>query len=102
MSEPDVSNLLSVDEAIQVIDAAQVQPRLLECAIEQAQGLCLAQDVIADRDYPPFDRSLMDGFAVRSADVARGPATLRVIGEIAAGQEAHRSVGSGEAMAIMT
>src|SRR5204862_3503430 len=54
------------------------------------------------RDYPPFNKSLMDGFAVRAADVARTPAELRVVDRLAAGRVATVHVGPGEATAIMT
>ena len=98
MSEPDVSGLISVDEAIAIIDAVTVAPRATEMKLEDADGFVLAEDVKADRDYPPFDKSLMDGFAARAGDGLE----LRVIGEVAAGGLSERAVGAGEAMAIMT
>lgn len=101
--EPDVSDLLTVAQAIEVIDRVPVAPRVVEVALAEADGLVLAEDVVADRDYPPFDKSLMDGYAVRCADVtANSEATLKVIGEIAAGQQAARGLAAGEAFAIMT
>ena len=102
MSEPDVSKLLSVEQAIRILDATAVTPRVTRSALEGAQGLRLAQDVLADRDYPPFDRSLMDGYAVRGADVSSVPRRLPVVGEIAAGAAPPRALGAGESMAIMT
>jgi molybdopterin molybdotransferase len=68
----------------------------------QAEGLHLARPLTADRDYPPFDKSQMDGYAVRAADVLCAPADLRMVGEIAAGQWPQRTVNPGEAIAIMT
>ena len=62
----------------------------------------LAARVVADRDYPPFDRSTRDGFAVRSADAASAGATLRRVGEIKAGSSYDRTVGAGECVQIMT
>ena len=59
----------------------------------------LAEDISADRDYPPFNRSARDGFAIRSGDI---PGTLRVIGEIRAGETPARGIGAGEAIEIMT
>ncbi len=47
--------------------------------------LVLAEDLRADRDFPPFPRSTRDGYAVRAADVHTVPATLRWVGEIKAG-----------------
>jgi len=103
MSEPDVSDLLTVAQAIEVIDAADVAPRVADVALADADGLVLAEDIVADRDYPPFDKSLMDGYAVRCADLAeKSQATLKVVGEVAAGQSADRALAPGEALAIMT
>ena len=49
----------------------------------EAAGRILAEEITADRDYPPFPRSARDGFAIRAADV---PGELRVIGEVRAGE----------------
>jgi molybdopterin molybdotransferase len=70
--------------------------------LADAAGRVLAEDVRADRDYPPFPRSARDGFAVRSADVANPPARLRVLGETRAGEPSRFTVGPGEAVEIMT
>jgi len=67
----------------------------------RACGRVLAQPVAADRDYPPFDRSIRDGFALRADDAVPG-ATLRCIGEIKAGGGFDGSVGAGECVQIMT
>lgn len=95
-------DLLSVAEAISILDNAPVSPRLQRVRLESALGLVLAQDIRADRNYPPFDKSLMDGFAVRCADVAAAPVELEVIGEVAAGQRSSRPVAAGQAIKIMT
>lgn len=102
MSEPDVSNLFTVEQAIEIIDTVPISPLVVRVALDQAQGLYLAQDLFADRDYPPFDKSLMDGYAVRAADVSGAPVELRLIGEVAAGGRASRAIAVGETMAIMT
>lgn len=100
-AEPDVSDLISVEQACAVIDAVAVEPRLAKVALGEAAGYVLAEDILADRDYPPFEKSLMDGFAVAAADVAIA-APFRVIGEIAAGRRPARDIQAGETMAIMT
>src|SRR6202795_2340341 len=64
-----------------------------------AAGRILAEDIAADRDYPPFDRSARDGFAVRAADV---PGELFIIGEVRAGDVYPGMVTAGEAVEIMT
>jgi molybdopterin molybdotransferase len=70
---------------------------LLEC-----YGRVLACDLPADRDLPPFPRSARDGWALRHADVAEPPATLRVVGEVRAGSQPQITVSTGEAAEIMT
>jgi molybdopterin molybdotransferase len=76
-----------------------------EVELLAAIGRVLSEPIFADRPFPPFPRAARDGYAVRSADLTRIPARLRVIGEIKAGAAAdvpHLSVGCGEAAAIMT
>lgn len=93
---------LSVDEALERI-LARVRPlEPVPMALLDALGATLAEDAIADRDVPPFRNSAMDGYAVIAADVASAPATLRVVGEIAAGGVPSRPIVRGEAMRIMT
>ena len=67
-----------------------------------AYNSVLAVDAVAPVTLPPWDNSAMDGYAVRAADIARLPASLRVIENIAAGQFPSRTVGAGEATVIMT
>ena len=68
--------MLTVDEAIQrILDVvAPFSPETLPLA--QAGGLVLAEELVSGVDSPPFDKSLMDGYAVIAADVATGQATL--------------------------
>jgi molybdopterin molybdotransferase len=68
----------------------------------QALGRVLAENISADRNYPPFDRSTRDGFAVRAADAAHAGAKLRVIGESRAGVSFHGIVEPGTCVHIMT
>lgn len=65
-------------------------------------GRVLAENVRADLDSPPFDKAMMDGYAVRAADCADGPAELRIVGEVAAGALPTRPLESGEAVGIYT
>ena len=67
--------------------------------LAQCDGRVLAEDIAADRDYPPFARSARDGFAVRAADL---PGNLRVIGEVRAGERFEGAIHPGEAVEIMT
>ncbi len=68
-------------------------------ALEGAAGRVLAEKIRADRDFPPLARSVRDGFAVRAQDV---PGSLRVIGEVRAGDRFDGTVKEGEAVEIMT
>ncbi len=71
-------------------------------SLAQARGRVLSRDVVSDVDLPPFEKSAMDGFAVRSADLARGPGTLVCVGESRAGTPWTGTVGSGECVEIYT
>lgn len=72
--------------------------------LAQACGRVLARDVASDVDLPPFEKSAMDGFAVRSADFAgrERPVRLRRIGEARAGAPFAGQVGAGECAEIAT
>src|ERR1039457_594979 len=68
-------------------------------------GRVLGEGIVADRDFPPFDRATRDGYAVRAADLAEIPARLEVVGEAKAGcwpEPGVCSVGRGQAVGIMT
>lgn len=81
------------------VRAARLIPPVEEIPLEAAAGRVLAEEVVADRDYPPVARSLRDGFAVRTADM---PGRVRLIGEVRAGQTYTGEVRAGEAVEIMT
>ena len=89
---------LSVDAARRIILQDLPEPPCEEAAIASALGRVLAEDVVSDRDLPPFDRAMMDGYAVRSGD--GGP--VRVIEEISAGRTPSLEVGEGACSKIMT
>ncbi len=67
-----------------------------------ALGRVLAENISADRNYPPFNRSTRDGFALRSADAAQPGAKLRLIGESRAGVAFGGMVALGTCVQIMT
>ncbi len=81
---------------------ANLKPLTELVPLEAAGGRVLAEDVAADRDYPPFHRSIRDGYAVRAADVATPPVELRLRGEIRAGGHFAGSMEGGECISIMT
>jgi molybdopterin molybdotransferase len=67
-----------------------------------ALGQALAEEVKSDVDVPPFDRAIMDGYAVRSADLSSGVAELTVLEEVTAGAVPRHKVGPGQATRVMT
>jgi molybdopterin molybdotransferase len=67
-----------------------------------ALGRVLAENISADRNYPPFNRSTRDGFALRSADAAHPGTKLRLIGESRAGVAFNGTVDAGTCVQIMT
>jgi molybdenum cofactor synthesis domain-containing protein len=95
--------VLSFDDALAQVLAALPSPPVREVQVSQASGLVLAQDIVADADMPAFDRTAMDGFALRSADAARPGARLRRVGEIRTGGEiSGGALAAGECVAIYT
>jgi molybdopterin molybdotransferase len=66
------------------------------------RGRILAQDIVAPIDLPRFDAAAVDGYAVIGADLATGPARLRVIGRAAAGHPSPQRLGPFEALRIFT
>ena len=70
-------------------------------SVWDALGLVLAQEVKTDREYPPFNRSTRDGYAVRSSEVKPG-AQLKCAGEIKAGDSVTEALPAGTCMQIMT
>ena len=81
--------ILSFEQARHLIEehASRLRPRGKELVdLLDGTGQVLAEPVVADRNFPPFPRAARDGYAMRAADLAQLPATLRVVGEIKAGE----------------
>jgi molybdopterin biosynthesis enzyme len=94
--------MISVAEAIQIV-RQQTRPLPTErVKLQDALNRVLAEDIVADSDLPPFDRSQMDGYAVRAEETAEAPVRLRIVGESAAGRGWHHELKEGEAVRIMT
>ncbi|MCA9255570.1 MAG: molybdopterin molybdotransferase MoeA [Phycisphaerales bacterium] len=98
----DQRHLLTLDEAWTTIasEARRAAPQSVDLA--DAAGLTLARPVVAGSDWPPFDKAMMDGFAVRSDDCATSGATLGIAGLAAAGDATDQTLGPGQAMRINT
>jgi molybdopterin molybdotransferase len=103
---PAPSHVLAFEDARRAVEdhASLITPGAEETIVLlHSAGRILAEPVTADRDIPPFLRSTRDGYAVRTADLAKLPAKLTVMGEIKAGPAQIPSrLNRGEAYSIMT
>jgi molybdopterin molybdotransferase len=72
-----------------------------EISMEDSYGRILSEDVTADRDYPPFNRSAMDGFALKHSDLS-SCTEFKIIEEVHAGNLAEKKISKGTCIKIMT
>ncbi len=99
---------ISLEEAIErlkdFISTIKLRPE--EVAINDAWGAIIFEDITSKIDIPPFDKSLMDGYAVRAQDTFEAeesrPKRLNLIGKIEAGDKPNLSVSEGTATEIST
>ncbi|MEJ7622883.1 MAG: gephyrin-like molybdotransferase Glp [Pyrinomonadaceae bacterium] len=94
--------MIAIPTAFRIIDSKTGCLGTEKISLEKAIDRLLAEDVAADSDMPPFDRSQMDGYAVRARDTTGAPVTLRIVGESAAGRSWRGRLASGQAVRIMT
>lgn len=98
--------LIPLEDAQAIVLLHVNRTGVVEIPVWQAAGLPLAEDAVADIDISPFANSAMDGYAVRSADLAQAsgeaPVTLDVIGHEGAGHVFEGTIGAGETVRIMT
>lgn len=102
----NAETLLPIEEALARILAGAVPLPAETVPLGEAAGRVLAHAPMARVTLPPWDNTAMDGFAVRSVDVARAapdaPVTLRVTGEVAAGHAPVWQVAAGDAVRVTT
>jgi len=99
----DAATLLPVEEARAQILALAAPLPAEWVSLDDALGRTLADDVTAQRTLPPWDNSAMDGYAVRSADLAGPPPVRLVVAEtVYAGATPKREVQPGTCARIMT
>jgi molybdopterin molybdotransferase len=95
--------MISVSEAQAIVlQHARPLPPMTLPVSSATLGLVLAEEVLSDLEMPPFDKAMMDGYAVRSADFTGTSADLEVIEEVRAGLMPTRIVERGQATRIMT
>lgn len=88
-------------EVIAQLSKIKRAPTAIEVSVWDALGYVLAQDLSADRNYPPFDRATRDGYAVRAAEAISG-SSLRCVGEIKAGDALTQPLAPKTCIQIMT
>lgn len=97
--------MLRYDEARQIVmTEAGKRPRpgaTVKLSVGEALGYVLAEEIRSDREYPPFDRSTRDGYAVRASE-ATGGAKLRCAAEVKAGDSVNMPLAAGNCVQIMT
>ena len=107
---PQVERILTFDDAYRLVLTHAERLRVLHRESESVPllnslGRTLAEDILADRDFPPFPRATRDGYAVRSQDLQPTSSELEVVGEIRAGGDLPQGftrLGVGQAISIMT
>jgi molybdopterin molybdotransferase len=91
--------MIAFEEALNIVLSTAKPLKAETVSLHQSLNRVLAMDVFSDMDMPPFDKSAVDGFACRKADLER---TLTVIELIKAGKVPMKSVGEGQCSKIMT
>lgn len=108
MSAPrrDLEPVTPFDEAVRIVRGAVEPLGIRKVGLPVASGRVLAESVVAPHPVPPFDNSMVDGFALRAADTAGAasgsPVELEVVGEVAAGDPGDVTFPPGSAVRIMT
>jgi molybdopterin molybdotransferase len=94
----------SVDQQLERIMATAVRPAPVRVAISEAHGLRCAEEVVSSRPLPGFDQAAIDGYAVRSVDLAGAsadaPVSIPVVGEIPAGSRQPLRLQPGQAVRV--
>ncbi|MEM7312150.1 MAG: gephyrin-like molybdotransferase Glp [Planctomycetota bacterium] len=94
--------MISIERAIELIGEHTSRLAPVSVPLGKALHQVLANDIVSDIDSPPYDKALMDGFAVQAADVLAPTTTLQVIESVMAGDVPTKPITSGTATRIMT
>ena len=94
--------MITVNEATNIINASVLNLPQVQIPLEKALGRILRQPIIADMDFPPFDRIMMDGIAIKYDDFARGLRSFKIQGIQAAGSPQMGLTESGCCLEVMT
>ena len=99
---PGSLDFVSIKEALQLLQSNCGEQPIERVSINHCRGRILAEDLISKETVPPFDSAAMDGYAVRFSDVTRTGSSLRMIGEVAAGQHNCFSISSNQTVRVFT
>jgi molybdopterin molybdotransferase len=98
--------MLTFEQALTIVkeklSEAKPSPAIETLPLGRARGRVLAEDVFADRDYPPFHRAIRDGYALRSSALGTLPAVLECVGQVRAGEHWAGTLEPGQCVEIMT
>jgi len=94
--------MIPITKALKIIASETQILGFEKIPLTEAPGRVLREEIVADTDMPPFDRSQMDGYAVAASDTKNCPVSLKLVGESAAGKGWHKTMKRGEAVRIMT
>ncbi|MDH4263755.1 MAG: molybdopterin molybdotransferase MoeA [Spirochaetia bacterium] len=94
--------MISIEDARSLIHSQLFTPKPAFVELENSQNYFLAEDINSDRDYPPFNRAAVDGYAVRFSDIDSGLKTFHIAAEIYSGEGFDQIVEPGRCIKIMT
>ena len=94
--------MVELEVALDLMDKIPTHVSTETIDLQQSLGRILAMNIIADRDYPPFNRSAMDGIAIRIEDFIDGKYATKIIETIYAGKSSNKKLGFKESYRIMT
>ena len=94
--------MIGFQEAQEIVKSQARSFGTEEIILDAAFGRVLAEPIRADRDYPPFPRATMDGYALRYADLEKGIRRFRIVETLFAGSQTCMRISGGECYKIMT
>ena len=95
-------DMITVEEVDKLIEKALLRTKTISVPLSKSLGRVLAEDIFADRDFPPFDRVMMDGIAIRYTDWVAGIREFKIQGLQPAGAPSTSLEESGSCMEVMT
>ena len=94
--------MISVSQAIQIINETRIPLRTQSLSLEQSIQKIIAEDIKADRDFPPYDRVTMDGIAISFKDLEKGNNTFEISHRQLAGAPQSKKTTEGSCIEVMT